>query len=147
MSWQKISNLMYNKGRMSTKEQHEVRLARLRTIKNIFANEISDVYTLAIRFGVYPTVIHQDLKLLRSLKLLPSSNEAEICKLCHEHRKLVTHHWTDESGFHTKRICSTCNTKLGIIFRGNYPIWKEQAEILNAGWTDIILGKPKKFAS
>lgn len=126
----KLCRLVYGSDR-AISERYRAKLARLHAIIDIFATEHVDIFTLAVRFDVGLDTISRDLRLLRSLELLPIDKEHEICELCHEPRELIAHHWTDESGFHTKSLCYSCNAKLGHIFKGNYPTWEEQVKALN----------------
>ena len=125
-----LCHLIYDENRMIDK-RNRVRLVRLHTLIDATAAERADVFTLAVRLGVSIDIIRDDLKLLENLELLPVNAEAEMCELCNKPRRLITHHWTDGLGFHTKSLCMSCNAKLGQMFRGTYPTWEEQTKALD----------------
>lgn len=39
---------------------------------------------------------------------------------------LVYHHWLEGMYVHFIQICNSCNSVLGVIFKGDYPVWSEQ---------------------
>jgi len=54
-----------------------------------------------------------------------------MCPICGiPVEKLVVHHWEKEDGY--RRMCASCNSLLGVIYRGVYPeSWDEQFEALS----------------
>ena len=125
-------------------------IARLLEVSVALEQGNVNTFELAVKFNTAPANIQHDVHLIRSfgiiveptpnetceslrtLKLLSDDKGAETCELCHDYRKLITHHWTDQLGFHTKSLCNSCNTKLGIIFRGNYSTWEEQVKAIES---------------
>ena len=108
---------------------------KTRLLAELFAldNGDFDVDRLAAQFDVKPDTVLADFSMLRGfgfVDIYPVA-EAGICDFCNKQGSRVTHHWTDEAGFHTKSLCRSCNAKLGQMFRGNYSTWEEQVRALN----------------
>jgi hypothetical protein len=53
----------------------------------------------------------------------------KVCPLCgNPTPRLDYHHWTEKGIVRQCRICTLCNNRLGVIFKGNYPTWGEQVK-------------------
>ena len=107
--------------------------ARLLAMLSTLDNGNFDVDQLAAQFDVKPGTILLDFRLLRSfgfVDVFPIAEEG-ACEMCSKQGKRVTHHWTDQFGFHTKSLCMSCNSRLGHMFKGSYPVWEEQVKALD----------------
>ena len=112
---------------------------RLLAISNALERGNVDAFKLAVKFNCTPGAIYSDVHLIRGFGIVDELLSDETCELCKLQRPCITHHWTDEPGFHTKRICYSCNALLGKKFAGNYPTWEEQVKAFDNRVAEMTL--------